>query len=140
MNKLLITIVLIFSVTSVYSMTVKEWQNSEDSSLIPYVDTMLGIAYAFEPPSGYDVEKYLLATVRPFIGFGCRPFIFLKLKNSPAVSALKGLGFGVHTKIFSTGIHMYFSHIVMKPFFLAFTLGWDWYGNTIPGASFGTRF
>ena len=136
MKRFLILLIFIFIGSSAFAITIKEWHGSKDSSMIPYVDTMIGIAYAFEPPSGYEVEEYLLATVRPFIGFGCRPFVFLKLKSE----ALNGLGFGIHTKIFTTGIHMYYSHFMMRPFFLAFTLGWDWEGNTIPGASFGTRF
>ena len=140
MKKFLIVLSLIFIASTSYAITVKEWYNNKDSSLIPYVDTMLGMAYAFEPPSGHEVEEYLLATVRPFIGFGCRPFKFLKLKSGAATSALEGLGFGIHTKIFSTGIHMYYSHLKMKPFFLAFTLGWNWHGETIPGCSFGARF
>lgn len=133
-------IFFLFITTAAYSITVKEWRNNKDSSLIPYVDTMLGMAYVFEPPTGYEIEEYLLATARPFIGFGCRPFVLLKLKNTAAASALEGLGFGIHTKIFSTGIHMYYSHLQMKPFFLAFNVGWDWHGNTIPGCSFGARF
>lgn len=136
MKKFLIILIFVFVANFAYAITVKEWRSQKDSSLIPFVDTQIGIAYAFEPPSGHKIEDYLLATVRPFIGFGCRPFIHLKIKNE----FLNGLGFGIHTKIFTTGIHMYFSHIEMKPFFLAFTLGWDWYGNTVPGASFGTRF
>ena len=133
---ILLLMLIVFTVDS-FSYSGEGWDKSD--SLIPYVDTMIGIAYAFEPPSGHEVEEYLLATLRPFVGFGCRPFVFIK-GDSPGLSALKGLGFGFHTKIFTTGIDMYYSHQKMKPFFLAFTLGWDWYGNTIPGASFGTRF
>jgi hypothetical protein len=134
MRKFLIISLLVLLTCPCYAFWGKE--KEKDKTLIPYVDSQIGIAYAFEPLSGHTAEGYLRDTVRPFVGFGCRPFKFLKL-NSPI---LEGLGFGIHTKIFSTGIHMYYSHAEMKPFFLAFTVGWEWDGNTIPGASFGARF
>jgi len=135
MKKILI-LIFVFIPMVLFAMPWDKKKEVKTDSLIPHVDSMIGIAYSFEPPSGHSAAEYLLQTVRPFVGFGCRPFVFLRL-NSPA---LEGLGFGVHTKVFSTGIDMYYAHEKMKPFFLAFTLGWDWYGNTIPGASFGTRF
>lgn len=112
----------------------KRWE--KQNTIIPYTDTMLGVSYLFEPPRGYEFGRYVLATMRPYIGFGTRPFMFLNL----GVPILEGLGFGIHTMIFNAGLTMYYSHPKMKHFYLAWTLGWDWYGNFLPGASLGARF
>ena len=112
----------------------KRWEKQK--TIIPYTDTMLGVAYIFESPEGYEFGKYILATMRPYIGFGTRPFVFLNL----GVPLLDGLGFGFHTMIFSSGISMYYTHPKMGHLYLAWTLGWNRYGETLPGASLGIRF
>ena len=112
----------------------EKWERQ--NTMLPYVDTMVGMSYIFKPTHGTELESYILKTMRPYIGFGIRPFLFLDL-DAPS---LEGLGFGFHTMIFSSGISMYYSHPKMWPIYLAWTLGWDTVGNTIPGASVGARF
>ena len=137
MKKIFILIFILMSTTAFAAFWNKEKKIvPAEKTLISFVDGMIGISYSFSPAESNDLEEYLKNTVRPFIGLGCRPFVFLPKK----IPILDGLGFGFQTKIFSIGIHMYYSHPNMKPFFLAFDLGWDWKGNTLPGASLGTRF
>lgn len=116
-----------------------KWYNdkwAEQNTVLPYVDTMVGLSYIFEPSHGTDLERYVLQTMRPYIGFGIRPFLFLKQD----IPSLEGLGFGFHTMVFSSGLSMYYSHPKMGPIYLAWTIGWDRHGNAIPGCSFGARF
>jgi hypothetical protein len=116
-----------------------KWYNekwAQQNTVLPYVDTMIGLSYIFEPSHGDSLERYILHTMRPYIGFGIRPFLFLDI-DAPS---LEGLGFGFHTMIFSSGLTMYYSHPNMWPVYLAWTIGWDRHGNTIPGCSAGARF
>lgn len=129
-------LIIVFVLMSSVCMANSVYPEKFDTLLIPYVDTMAGLAYAFKTQHGGTFEDYLRDTARVFFGFGIRPFLFLKID----CEALKGLGFGFNTLIFSSGLHIYYSHKRMKRFFLAWLVSWDWDGRFMLGSSFGVRF
>jgi hypothetical protein len=88
-----------------------------------YLDIMVGAAYAWN--SGY----------RPLLGVGVRPFEFMKERND----GLAGIGIGVHTMVYNSGIILYYSHPAMAPMFFGISVGWDWEGHTVPGVTIGLR-
>ena len=91
--------------------------------IFTYLDIMVGPAYAWK--SGY----------RGIMSIGIRPFEFLKERND----GLAGLGIGVHTMVYNSGLILYYSHPTMAPMFFGMTVGWDWEGNTVPGVAIGLR-
>lgn len=88
-----------------------------------YLDIMVGASYAWK--SGY----------RALLGIGVRPFEFLKERND----GLAGLGIGIHTMVYNSGLILYYSHPTMAPMFFGITVGWNWEGDTVPGVSIGLR-